>query len=182
MGMSYSYYIVLYTVIYDYCTQSRPNQFAFSSGVKGGANLQGADLYRSLTSYFTDHCRALRKVSIALLIFLLGGKLMDRQDSENLSDVDLLKFYAKEWDRYTTGATYVNKLFNYLNKYWVKREKDEGRKEVYAVYTVCLHVLLDRCRADTGAARLGAVEKCVLQALPERERGQPVDAGGPPSD
>jgi hypothetical protein len=30
----------------------------------------------------------------------------------------------------------VNKLFNYLNKHWVKREKDEGRKEVYTVYTV----------------------------------------------
>jgi cullin 1 len=50
----------------------------------------------------------------------------------------LLKFYAREWDRYTTGATYVNKLFNYLNKHWVKREKDEGRKEVYTVYTVRL--------------------------------------------
>jgi cullin 1 len=47
-----------------------------------------------------------------------------------------LKYYAKQWERYTNGATYVNKLFNYLNKHWVKREKDEGRKEVYAVYTV----------------------------------------------
>jgi cullin 1 len=54
-----------------------------------------------------------------------------------LSDIDLLKYYAKQWERYTNGATYVNKLFNYLNKHWVKREKDEGRKEVYAVYTVC---------------------------------------------
>lgn len=32
----------------------------------------------------------------------------------------------------------MNKLFNYLNKHWVKREKDEGRKEVYTVYTVRL--------------------------------------------
>jgi hypothetical protein len=29
-------------------------------------------------------------------------------------------------------------MFNYLNKHWVKREKDEGRKEVYTVYTVCV--------------------------------------------
>lgn len=53
-----------------------------------------------------------------------------------MSDLELLKFYARQWDRYTTGANYVNKMFNYLNKHWVKREKDEGRKEVYTVYTV----------------------------------------------
>jgi len=47
-----------------------------------------------------------------------------------------LKAYARQWDQYTTGASYVNKLFNYLNKHWVKREKEEGRKEVYTVYTV----------------------------------------------
>ena len=58
------------------------------------------------------------------------------QETERLSDIELLKSYARQWDRYTTGATYVNKLFNYLNKHWVKREKDEGRKEVYTVYTV----------------------------------------------
>lgn len=59
-----------------------------------------------------------------------------------MSDLELLKFYAKEWDRYTTGAMYVHKLFNYLNKHWVKREKDEGRKEVYTVYTVSRSVQL----------------------------------------
>jgi cullin 1 len=62
--------------------------------------------------------------------------MADVQDSERLSDIELLKFYAKSWRRYTEGASYVNKLFNYLNKHWVKREKDEGRKEVYTVYTV----------------------------------------------
>ena len=60
----------------------------------------------------------------------------DCKECSGLSDIELLKYYAKQWERYTNGATYVNKLFNYLNKHWVKREKDEGRKEVYAVYTV----------------------------------------------
>lgn len=47
-----------------------------------------------------------------------------------------MKYYSEKWKDYTDGAQYVNKLFNYLNKHWVKREKDEGRKEVYTVYTV----------------------------------------------
>lgn len=65
-------------------------------------------------------------------------EVADDQECTGLSDIELLKYYAKQWERYTNGATYVNKLFNYLNKHWVKREKDEGRKEVYAVYTVRL--------------------------------------------
>ena len=58
------------------------------------------------------------------------------QAAEDLSDEPLLNYYTKEWDRYTTGASYVNRLFTYLNRHWVKREKDEGRKNVYNVYTV----------------------------------------------
>jgi cullin 1 len=58
------------------------------------------------------------------------------QKSESLQDVDLLRYYAAEWDRYTTGANYLNRLFTYLNRYWVKRERDEGKKGVYQVYTV----------------------------------------------
>ena len=49
-----------------------------------------------------------------------------------------MQYYALEWDRYTTGANYINRLFTYLNRHWVKRERDEGRKGVYPVYTVCL--------------------------------------------
>jgi cullin 1 len=61
------------------------------------------------------------------------------QASDPLIDEPLLRYYAQEWDRYTTGANYVNRLFTYLNRHWVKREKDEGRKNVYAVYIVrCL--------------------------------------------
>ena len=62
MGMSYSYYILLYTAIYDFCTQNRPSMGSFGGAARGGANLQGADLYRSLHSYLSDHCREMREV------------------------------------------------------------------------------------------------------------------------
>ncbi|RXK41513.1 Cullin 1 [Tremella mesenterica] len=124
-GMSYSYYILLYTTIYDFCTQHRPfgahdNYIRAFGSPRSGASLQGADLYRSLNTYLLEHSKKMR------------------QETEKLSDIDLLKAYAKRWEQYTQGATYVNKLFNYLNKHWVKREKDEGRKEVYTVYTLAL--------------------------------------------
>lgn len=75
----------------------------------------------------------------ALLLSLCAtrrGLMRGLQAAEDLSDEPLLNYYTKEWDRYTTGASYVNRLFTYLNRHWVKREKDEGRKNVYVVYIV----------------------------------------------
>jgi cullin 1 len=60
--MTYSYYILLYTTIYDYCTQNRPQVTTFGAGMRGGASLQGADLYRSLNTYLSDHARQLKEV------------------------------------------------------------------------------------------------------------------------
>ena len=60
------------------------------------------------------------------------------QASESLQDEALLQYYATEWDRYTKGANQINRLFTYLNRGWVKRERDEGRKSIYPIYTVCL--------------------------------------------
>ena len=132
--MTYSYYILLYTVIYDFCTTAAKPVGGFSSG-RGGAQLQGADLYRSLHQYMSEHCKALRDVSWALT-FIADQEADTDQECSSLSDIELLRYYAKKWETYTLGAAYVNKLFNYLNKHWVKREKDEGRKEVFTVYTV----------------------------------------------
>ena len=53
-------------------------------------------------------------------------------------DEALLGFYIREWDRYTTAAKYINHLFRYLNRHWVKREMDEGKKNIYDVYTLHL--------------------------------------------
>jgi cullin 1 len=55
---------------------------------------------------------------------------------DGFQDQWLLRYYAVEWDRYTTGANYVNRIFTHLKRDWVKRERDEGRKGVYEVYTV----------------------------------------------
>jgi cullin 1 len=70
------------------------------------------------------------------------------QKADGLTDVDLLRYYAAEWDRYTTGANYLNRLFTYLNRYWVKRERDEGKKNVFQVYTVRNSTTIVLCAHD----------------------------------
>ncbi len=97
--------------------------------------------------------------------------LGDFQESEKLSDLDLLKSYAKQWDQYTTGAGYINKLFNYLNKHWVKREKDEGRKEVYTVYTVCSTSPVFAILISRHPARPGSLEAESISTITELRKG-----------
>ncbi|KAF8207656.1 Cullin-domain-containing protein [Mycena galopus ATCC 62051] len=117
-GLSFAGYTSLYTTVYNYCTSTKMH--GKLEGNRTGANLVGADLYGKLTDYFSNHFKPLV------------------QTAETLTDEPLLRYYAAEWDRYTTGANYLNRLFTYLNRYWVKRERDEGKKGVYQVYTLAL--------------------------------------------
>ncbi|KAL1716976.1 Cullin [Schizophyllum commune] len=117
-GLSFSHYTNLYTTVYNYCTSTKMQ--GKLEGNRSGANLVGADLYQKLTVYLQEHFKPM------LLKF------------DTLQDEELLRYYAQEWDRYTTGANYLNRLFTYLNRYWVKRERDEGKKTVYQVYTLAL--------------------------------------------
>lgn len=105
----------------------------------------GEELYKLLGEYLSRH---------------LGGVY---GQSQSYSEEALLGFYIREWARYTTAAKYVNHLFRYLNRHWVKREIDEGKKNVYDVYT--LHLVswkedfFKRVHEKVMAAVLNLVEK-----------------------
>jgi cullin 1 len=72
---------------------------------------------------------------------LLGNHLQGIQDeADQHPNKTLLEFYMKEWDQYVAAARSNNHLFRYLNSRWVKREINEGKKDVYDVYT--LHVVV----------------------------------------
>ena len=89
-------------------------------GLTGTAHLLGEDLYQNLMTYLSNYLKGLVEIS------------------KTHTDEALLTFYIREWDRYTTAAKYINHLFRYLNRHWVKRELDEGKKNIYDVYTLHL--------------------------------------------
>ena len=64
-------------------------------------------------------------VDITLTHHGIGHLGVCAQATEPLTDEPLLRYYAGEWTRYTTDTNFVNRLFAYLNRHWVKREKDE---------------------------------------------------------
>ncbi|KXS12601.1 Cullin-domain-containing protein [Gonapodya prolifera JEL478] len=154
-GMSHGRYIELHTVIYNYCTSSRAMTHESHGGPHRGANLMGSELYNHLKDYLRNHLSVMRA------------------DAQTRVDEELLKFYSTKWTEYTTGAKYLNHIFSYLNRHWVKREIDEGRKTIYEVYTLCLVSWRDHMFAQLQSSVMAAVIK-----LTERQRnGETIESG-----
>ncbi|GAB5589452.1 ubiquitin ligase (cullin) of SCF [Umbelopsis nana] len=130
-GLTHTRFMNLYTVVYNYCTSSRiqtgqlNSESASSHAQRGkahaGASLMGSDLYNNLIKYLEDHLAAIRA------------------ESEQFMDESLLHYYTRQWKKFTTASGYVHHVFSYLNRHWVKREIEEGRKnDVFEVYTLAL--------------------------------------------
>lgn len=109
------------------------------------AHLLGEDLYMHLIEYLKNHLS------------------MVYEKSKQHVDEALLTFYIREWKRYTTAASYNNHLFRYLNRHWVKREIDEGKKNVYDIYTLHLvkwkEHMFEQTHKNVMASVLKLVEK-----------------------
>ncbi|KAF5322714.1 hypothetical protein D9619_000259 [Psilocybe cf. subviscida] len=155
-GLSFTGYTSLYTTVYNYCTSTKMHGRLDSN--RSGANLVGSDLYNKLSEYFVAHFTSMI------------------EKANGLTDVDLLRYYAAEWDRYTTGANYLNRLFTYLNRYWVKRERDEGKKNVFQVYTLALsqwkeHFFLKIQSEDS------KLTNATLRLIAAQRNGETIDQG-----
>lgn len=117
------------------------------------AHLLGEDLYQHLIVYLKTHLEGVRK------------------RSEEHVDEALLTFYIKEWDRFTTAAKYNYHLFKYLNRHWVKREIDEGKKNIYDIYT--LHLV--RWKEDLFTATHKNIMDAVLKLVEKQRNGETIE-------
>ncbi|RDW79613.1 hypothetical protein BP5796_01401 [Coleophoma crateriformis] len=145
-GIDMTTYMGVYTAVHNFCTSQKAvssNNQGVIGGAHRGAHLLGEDLYQNLISYLNNYLKDLVV------------------ESKKHSDEALLAFYIREWDRYTTAAKYVNHLFRYLNRHWVKREMEEGKKNIYDVYT--LHLVQWRITlfSEVHEKVMGAVLKMV---------------------
>lgn len=92
-------------------------------------------------------------------------------ESKSHTEEALLAFYIREWSRYTTAAKYINHLFRYLNRHWVKREIDEGKKNVYDVYT--LHLV--KWKDDFFLQVHNKVMDAVLNLVEKQRNGETIE-------
>ncbi|KAI9663184.1 MAG: hypothetical protein M1821_008232 [Bathelium mastoideum] len=156
-GVDLKTYMALYTAIHNFCTSQKAvgnaGNTSLNTNHRGGAHLLGEDLYQRLITYLSNHLRGVR------------------EDASQHADEALLKFYIKQWDRFTTAGMYNHHLFRYLNRHWVKREVDEGKKNIYDIYT--LHLV--RWKDDMFEYTHKNVMDAVLRLVERQRNGETIE-------
>ncbi|KAK5112206.1 hypothetical protein LTR62_004367 [Meristemomyces frigidus] len=153
-GVDLKTYMSLYTSIHNFCTAQKAvsNTNTLETNHRG-AHLLGEELYHRLNNYLKMHLASVHAEMI------------------KHSDEALLTYYIEQWKRYTTAGTYNHHLFRYLNRHWVKREMDEGKKEIYDIYT--LHLV--RWKEDMFGTTQNAVMDAVLRLVEKQRNGETIE-------
>ncbi|KAF2768296.1 Cullin-domain-containing protein [Teratosphaeria nubilosa] len=154
-GVDLKTYMSLYTSIHNFCTAQKAvgaNTNTLNSNHRG-AHLLGEELYHRLDDYLKRHLQGVHAEMI------------------KHADEALLTYYIQQWKRYTTAGTYNNHLFKYLNRHWVKREMDEGKKDIYDIYT--LHLV--RWKLDMFGTTQNAVMDAVLRLVEKQRNGETIE-------
>ncbi|CAF3399706.1 unnamed protein product, partial [Rotaria sp. Silwood2] len=56
----------------------------------------------------------------------------------DLQGEDVLRFYTNRWEKYQFSSKVMNDFCSYINRHWVQREYNSGRKDVYDIYTMAM--------------------------------------------
>lgn len=99
-GITKEEYIILYTEVYNYCTNSNINNVNSSNSV-----IIGNDLYQKV-KVFIINC-------------------LDLYKSYNDYNFDLEK-YLNQWDKYYIAFILIDHIFMYLNRHWIKKETKQN--------------------------------------------------------
>ncbi|KAK0234961.1 Cullin-domain-containing protein [Armillaria nabsnona] len=111
------YMMSLIATIYNYCISSKDRYTSY-----GSIRTQpvASALYDKVLQYFTARVKSIRNTA------------------DSLQGDEQLQYYNTEWTRYWIGTRLISRVFTYLDKNWVKRQRDEGNRNIFKVSVLAL--------------------------------------------
>lgn len=123
--LSPTMYMEVYTAVYNYCVNKSRSAGHFQNDnsamhqqeqVNRDSILVGGEIYGRLRSYLLNYISQLAQYD----------------------DETFLESYVRRWKRFTIGSIFLNHAFDYMNRYWVQKERSDGRRNIFDVNTLCL--------------------------------------------
>ncbi|XP_046988438.1 cullin-1-like [Schistocerca americana] len=120
-GLSKTHYMELYTCVYNFCTNTADNQDTLAAGSRGSMASAASELYLCLRHFLENH-----------MANLLSGM-------KDLLAEDLLLHYTQCWETYRLRIHVLDGICGYLNRHWIKREVEEGHRDIFDIYHTGLY-------------------------------------------
>lgn len=153
-GMTKARLMHLYTAVYNYCTNTKREVILNQNNPdenRGAAQYQGWELYGKVHEF-------LKAFQETLL-----------QKAKGLEGEELLSFYTTQWEEYQRASKVLDHICLYLDRHWVIREHEEGRKDSYDIYQLAMITWRDHLFTELNAKLTNSI-----LILIEKERNHEV--------